>query len=205
MSRVRSCNPRRQAGIFPNEREVGFDDIAPGSDVERRKKKRRQRCATNSFVARVLERSIDERRDLCRVLRDFRRRRLHEQQAAVAKEVDARSDDPSRDGFIIDVVVKRQTAVSVIEGGQLLAAKADDRHAERFESLERPRKIEDRFRARRDWSAMDWRADNPTGFAIARETFEALHAQDPGFGLEEALDYLDNRPDLSAGRTIQAA
>jgi len=61
------------------------------------------------------------------------------------------------------------------------------------------------FRARRDWSEMNWRADTPGGFAIAREAFEALTAADPAFGLEETLDWLDHRPDLSAQRTIQAA
>jgi spore coat polysaccharide biosynthesis protein SpsF len=61
------------------------------------------------------------------------------------------------------------------------------------------------FRARRDWSAMDWRADTPAGFAIARDVFETLYAADPAFGMEDALDYLDSRPDLAASRTIQAA
>lgn len=61
------------------------------------------------------------------------------------------------------------------------------------------------FRARRDWSAMDWRADTGAGFALAREVFEAFHPVDPAFGMEEALDYLDRRPDLVPMRTASAA
>ena len=61
------------------------------------------------------------------------------------------------------------------------------------------------FRARRDWSAMDWRADTAEGFTLAREVFEAFHPVDPAFGMEEALDYLDRRPDLVPMRAAAAA
>lgn len=61
------------------------------------------------------------------------------------------------------------------------------------------------FRARRDWSSMDWRANSAEGFTLAREVFEAFHPVDPAFGMEEALDYLDRRPDLVAMRTAAAA
>ena len=61
------------------------------------------------------------------------------------------------------------------------------------------------FHARRDWSAMDWRADTAPGFAIARGAFEALHTTDPDFSVETALDYLDGRPDLSQRRSFKAA
>ena len=61
------------------------------------------------------------------------------------------------------------------------------------------------FRARRDWSAMDWRADTAEGFILAREVFEAFHPVDPAFGMEEALDYLDRRPDLVPMRAAAAA
>jgi spore coat polysaccharide biosynthesis protein SpsF len=48
------------------------------------------------------------------------------------------------------------------------------------------------FRARRDWSALDWRADTPEGFIRTREAFEALHAENPGFDHEDVLAHLDD-------------
>jgi spore coat polysaccharide biosynthesis protein SpsF (cytidylyltransferase family) len=52
---------------------------------------------------------------------------------------------------------------------------------------------------------MDWRADTAEGFTLAREVFEAFHPVDPAFGMEEALDYLDRRPDLVPMRAAAAA
>ncbi len=49
------------------------------------------------------------------------------------------------------------------------------------------------FRARRDWSALDWRADTPAGFTRAREMFEALWPEDAAFDVEQALFHLDRQ------------
>jgi spore coat polysaccharide biosynthesis protein SpsF len=59
------------------------------------------------------------------------------------------------------------------------------------------------FRARRDWSALDWRADTPAGFTRAREMFEALWPEDPAFDVEQVLFHLDRQ--MTAQRAVSAA
>jgi spore coat polysaccharide biosynthesis protein SpsF len=49
------------------------------------------------------------------------------------------------------------------------------------------------FRARRDWSALDWRADTPAGFLKARAMFEALWPEDADFDVEQALFHLSQQ------------
>jgi spore coat polysaccharide biosynthesis protein SpsF (cytidylyltransferase family) len=60
------------------------------------------------------------------------------------------------------------------------------------------------FRARRDWSALDWRADTPDGFIKARETFEALWPDDAMFDVEQVLFHLD-RQATGTQRAVSAA
>jgi len=60
------------------------------------------------------------------------------------------------------------------------------------------------FSARRDWSGFDWTVRSATGFALARAVFETLFPINPDFGVEEALDFIDRRPDLAAMRTAAA-
>jgi spore coat polysaccharide biosynthesis protein SpsF len=60
------------------------------------------------------------------------------------------------------------------------------------------------FRARRDWSALDWRADTPAGFTKARETFEALWPEDAMFDVEQVLFHLDEQTQ-SALKAVSAA
>jgi spore coat polysaccharide biosynthesis protein SpsF len=59
------------------------------------------------------------------------------------------------------------------------------------------------FRARRDWSAMDWRADTPLGFIKAREMFEALWPEDAAFDVEQVLFHMDQQ--ATAQRAVSAA
>ena len=59
------------------------------------------------------------------------------------------------------------------------------------------------FRARRDWSALDWRADTPSGFLKARAIFEALWAEDAAFDVEQMLFHLEQQP--ASQRVVSAA
>lgn len=100
--------------------------------------------------------------------------------------------------------------VEVLAGPALVAAAAEAKAAERACPTgfirNRPDRFETaHFKARRDWSAFDWTAGSAAGFAFARSVFEALHCFDPAFGVEEALDYLDRRPDLVQTRSASAA
>jgi spore coat polysaccharide biosynthesis protein SpsF len=61
------------------------------------------------------------------------------------------------------------------------------------------------FRARRDWSGFDWTVHSAETFALVRAVFETLFPLDPDFGVEEALDYIDRRPDLAEMRSAAVA
>lgn len=146
-------------------------------------------------------------------------------QSSAGQAVCVSADTPLIDPGIIDEAVRyslasqsdmvgavaypRGLGVNVISDAALLSADSQAEGEDRADPCAFIRDCAEFqhawFRARRDWSAMDWRADTPPGFAIAREAFEALTVADPAFGLEETLDWLDHRPDLSATRTIQAA
>jgi len=65
-----------------------------------------------------------------------------------ARELLAR--DACRGESIVDAMGERQAARSDVERRQLIGAIADDRHAERFEALEREREVEHELRAGAD-------------------------------------------------------
>ena len=63
-----------------------------------------------------------------------------------------------------------------------------------------------RFRARRDWSALDWRADTPAGFIAAKRIFEALYAENLAFGVEDVLSHIEDEATAAAApRAANAA
>jgi spore coat polysaccharide biosynthesis protein SpsF len=49
-----------------------------------------------------------------------------------------------------------------------------------------------------DLSGLRWTVDRPEDFAFVRAVFQRLHPVDPGFGVEEVLELLAERPDLAA-------
>ncbi len=49
-----------------------------------------------------------------------------------------------------------------------------------------------------DLSSLRWTVDRPEDFAFVRAVFQRFHAVDPGFGLADILELLDERPDLAA-------
>ncbi|HTI67022.1 MAG TPA: hypothetical protein VL460_05675 [Caulobacteraceae bacterium] len=49
-----------------------------------------------------------------------------------------------------------------------------------------------------DLSDLRWSVERPEDFALVRSVFQQLYPADPGFGLGEVLDLLDERPDLAA-------
>lgn len=51
--------------------------------------------------------------------------------------------------------------------------------------------------ARRDWSHLDWRVKTPADLAFAQAVYNALHAADPGFGMEDVLQMVESRQDLA--------
>jgi spore coat polysaccharide biosynthesis protein SpsF len=48
-----------------------------------------------------------------------------------------------------------------------------------------------------DLSGLRWTVDRPEDFAFVRAVFQRFHATDPGFGLADILELLDERPDLA--------
>ena len=50
----------------------------------------------------------------------------------------------------------------------------------------------------RDLGALRWTVDRPEDFAFVRAVFEALHTDDPDFGMDEVLDLIAARPDIAA-------
>jgi spore coat polysaccharide biosynthesis protein SpsF len=51
--------------------------------------------------------------------------------------------------------------------------------------------------ARRNVSQLDWRVKTPADLAFARGVNDALHATDPGFGMDDVLGMLQGRQDLA--------
>jgi spore coat polysaccharide biosynthesis protein SpsF len=43
----------------------------------------------------------------------------------------------------------------------------------------------------------EWRVKTPADLAFARGVYDALHAADPGFCMDDILDLLDTRHDLA--------
>ncbi|WP_312164657.1 cytidylyltransferase domain-containing protein [Phenylobacterium sp.] len=51
--------------------------------------------------------------------------------------------------------------------------------------------------APRDLSRLDWRVKTPADFAFARAVYDALHAADPAFAMQDVLDITQGRQDLA--------
>lgn len=82
------------------------------------------------------------------------------------------------------------------------AAEADPETAARTSPLAQIRSLPERYPqghvlARRDLSALDWRVKTPADFAFARGVYDALHAADPAFSMQDVLDVLQGRQDLA--------
>lgn len=82
------------------------------------------------------------------------------------------------------------------------AAETDPETAARTSPLAQIRSLPDRYPqahvlARRDLSALDWRVKTPADFAFARGVYDALHAADPAFSMQDVLDVLQGRQDLA--------
>lgn len=82
------------------------------------------------------------------------------------------------------------------------AAEADPATAAAASPMALIRARPDRFpqahcRARRDFSALDWRVKTPADFAFARGVYDALHPADPAFGMQDVLDIIQGRQDLA--------
>jgi spore coat polysaccharide biosynthesis protein SpsF len=58
-----------------------------------------------------------------------------------------------------------------------------------------------------DHSDLRWTVDRPEDLAFVRAVFQRLHASDPGFGMQDVLELLDERQDLAAlaSRAMAAA
>jgi spore coat polysaccharide biosynthesis protein SpsF len=54
-----------------------------------------------------------------------------------------------------------------------------------------------RLAARRDWSRLDLRVKTHPDLAFARAVYAALYPADPAFGMEDVLDLLGSRQDIS--------
>ncbi|MDD2859396.1 MAG: glycosyltransferase family protein [Candidatus Nanopelagicales bacterium] len=63
------------------------------------------------------------------------------------------------------------------------------RHPERYRL--------DELMGDRDLSDLRWTVDTPEDYAFVREIYDALHAQDPCFDLDDVLSLLERRPGLS--------
>jgi spore coat polysaccharide biosynthesis protein SpsF len=82
------------------------------------------------------------------------------------------------------------------------AAEADPATAAAVSPLAQIRARPERFPqdhvcAPRDLSMLDWRVKTPADFAFARGVYDALHAADPAFSMQDVLDVLQGRQDLA--------
>ena len=82
------------------------------------------------------------------------------------------------------------------------AAQTDAETAARTSPLAQIRAQPDRYPqahclAPRDLSALDWRVKTPADHAFAKAVYAALHAADPGFGMQDVLDITQGRQDLA--------
>jgi len=103
----------------------------------------------------------------------------------------------------------RGLEVGAITADALLAAVLDAGPADR-DSLSafvqnRPARFETAyFRARRDWSAIDLTAETAAGYTLVCGLFQALHAADPLFGLEDMVRHIERHPQMVSARTSAA-
>lgn len=142
--------------------------------------------------------------------------------------VHLRADTPLLDPGIIDEAVRYAVAsraplvsntapvtypkgleVEVFNAASLAIADAEAEDGERACLSQFVRSQPERFKAvcfsaRRDWSAWDWTVRSAAGFAFVRAVFETLFPIDPDFGVEEALDFIDRRPELAGMRSATA-
>ena len=97
-------------------------------------------------------------------------------------------------GLEVEVVTAQALAAA--------AAETDPETAARTSPLAQIRSLPDRFPqghvlAPRDLSRLDWRVKTPADFAFARGVYDALHAADPAFAMQDVLDVLQGRQDLA--------
>jgi len=50
------------------------------------------------------------------------------------------------------------------------------------------------FRARRDWSSIDLKADTASGYALVCDVYNALLPANPAFGLDDVLHHIEQQP-----------
>ena len=93
--------------------------------------------------------------------------------------------------------------VEVIAGPALIAAAARERDPKARVSPTHFLRVDDKrfshatLKAPRDFSNLNWRVKTPADLAFARSIYDALHFADPDFGLEDVLDLLGGRQDIS--------
>lgn len=143
--------------------------------------------------------------------------------------VHVKADTPLLDPGVIDEAVRYAVAsraplvsniepatypkgleVEVLSAAALAASAAEAQDDERACAARfvrgRPERFDiANFKARRDWSIYDWTVRDAAGFAFVREVFETLYPTCADFGVEDALDFIDRRPDLGEARSAAAA
>lgn len=93
--------------------------------------------------------------------------------------------------------------VEVIKAGALQAAAAEERDPmARISPTAAIRNQPGRWSqahltAPRDWSRLDWRVKTAADLAFARSVYDALHAVDPGFRMNDVLDLIGSRQDIA--------
>ena len=98
------------------------------------------------------------------------------------------------DGLDVEVI-----AAPAIEAAAREASDAYDReHVTPFIRTRPERFPQAHLIQAQDLSALRWTVDRPEDFAFVRAVFQRLYPADPGFGMAEVLELLDERPDLAA-------
>lgn len=99
------------------------------------------------------------------------------------------------------------TAETVLAAAQDADDPADREHVTTFIRRDPARFPQAHLLHSPDLSNLRWTVDRPEDFAFVRAVFQRLHPTDPGFGLGEVLELLDDRPDLAdlASRAREAA
>ena len=121
--------------------------------------------------------------------------------AAVTLAVTAGADYASNcgrrsypDGLDVEVI-----AVDALAAGDREATEAYDReHVTPFIRSRPARFRQADLVQSRDLSELRWTVDRPEDFAFVRAVFQKLYPVDPGFGIDEVLELLAERPDLAA-------
>ena len=145
----RTCDLRRQPCVRDDERMVRLERLSLGDLGQAVEQEGRQFLAAHADADRLLlggRRAADE---VLRVERDVLIDRLGKHQAGAAQG----PVDPAHLGRRrrrVDAGRDRLTARVDIEGGKLVGAEADDRHALRLEDLQRARDVEDALGAGAD-------------------------------------------------------